>query len=144
MTTDPKDPLATPCEIWPGNKHTDGYGVRIVNRQQVFVHRLAYCKFHGITLAEIGLKVVRHHCNNRACVNPEHLYLADRGTHNRGMPAGARRGTANRNSKLTESQVIAIRARYAKGEAQKAIAARYGITQTQVSHIVLRKLWKHI
>lgn len=49
------------------------------------------------------------------------------------------------NNKLTESQVLAIRARYTgeRGE-QSRLAKEFGVTRTLVSYIVRRKIWKHI
>lgn len=56
-----------------------------------------------------------------------------------------RNGERNNLSKLTESQVIEIRARYsAGGVTQEGLAAEYGITQTPVYKIVNRISWKHI
>jgi hypothetical protein len=46
---------------------------------------------------------------------------------------------------LTEADVRAIRMHYAQGGiTQQALAARYGVVQTVISRIVLRKSWQHI
>lgn len=47
-------------------------------------------------------------------------------------------------SKLTPESVSVIREDYQNGVSQRTIAARFGIDQTNVSHIVLRKSWKHV
>lgn len=47
-------------------------------------------------------------------------------------------------SKITEQDVIEIRMLYSMGVPQVKIAPVYGITQSQVSYIVLRKQWTHI
>lgn len=55
------------------------------------------------------------------------------------------RGSNNPMAKLTESEVVAIIRRSKSGkESQNTIAADYGITQSQVSNILNRKVWKHI
>lgn len=54
---------------------------------------------------------------------------------------GRRRGTARSDSKLTEADVIAIRA---DTRTQKAIGADYGISDTQVGRIKRREKWAHV
>lgn len=61
---------------------------------------------------------------------------ADRDRHGRTC-RGERGGTAV----LTEAEVFAIRA---STETQRATAARYGISQAQVSDIKLNKAWRHL
>jgi predicted XRE-type DNA-binding protein len=60
-------------------------------------------------------------------------------------PERLRRGETSENAKLTEQIVCEIRTRYAAGGiSQAALAAEYGIRQTQVSNVILRKSWAHI
>lgn len=54
-------------------------------------------------------------------------------------PTGEDSGAA----RLTAAQVAELRAMYATGKwYQRALAAHFGISQSQVSHIVTRKHWK--
>ena len=53
-------------------------------------------------------------------------------------------GATHSSAKLTVDEVLDIRARCSEREAQKSIAGRYGVSQTTVSHIVLRKTWNHL
>mgnify|MGYP000558890756 FL=1 len=53
-------------------------------------------------------------------------------------------GEKNPFSKLNDQAVIAIRAACAAGESQRSVAKRFGLSQTHVSEIHLRKRWKHI
>jgi HNH endonuclease len=55
-----------------------------------------------------------------------------------------RPGEKNPAAKLTAREVIAIRKAYIGGERQVALAIRYGVSQSEISLIVLRKHWKHI
>lgn len=50
-------------------------------------------------------------------------------------------GEKNGNSKLTESDVLAIRE---DGRPRAVVAALYGVSENLISKIVLRQAWKHI
>ncbi len=54
-----------------------------------------------------------------------------------------RRGAEHPLARLTPADVEAIRTRYARKEAsQVQLAAEYGVGQTTISAIILRKTWK--
>jgi len=53
-------------------------------------------------------------------------------------------GSRHHQAKLKEAQVIEIRSRATRGESRASLAREYGITDTQISRIVLRKSWRHI
>lgn len=89
--------------------------------------------------------VVRHRCDDPACVNPDHLELgtqkdncADKVLRNR---CNAKAGSAHSNTSLTEQDVLEIRA---SSESRKTLALRYGIHYMTVTDIIVRKTWKHI
>jgi hypothetical protein len=105
----------------------------------VYAHRAAWEMVNG----SIGDLYVLHRCDNRKCVNPEHLFL---GTFDENMADMVRKdrqalGTRNGHAKLTDDQVRGIRA--ATGR-QKAIAAEFGVTQSLISMIRSGRIWQHI
>jgi len=53
-------------------------------------------------------------------------------------------GEVNGNHKVTEAQVMQIRARYQSGERQSDIAHTFGISSSQVSNIVRNAAWSHV
>jgi len=54
------------------------------------------------------------------------------------------RGETHGHAKLTTENVRSIRARYALGETQRAVAVSFGISSTHVRRIVRRANWKHV
>ena len=53
-------------------------------------------------------------------------------------------GERNPMAKLSEADVRAIRAARARGESQRSVATRFGITPTLVSQIDRRVVWRHV
>lgn len=144
------------CWRWIGYIAKTGYGMIGVNGRAVYAHRVAY----ELEFGPIPIGMDLHHvCRNRWCVNPAHLVpvtrLAHRRRHMSPEPPGPRprryplRGRAvgerHHRAKLTADDVRAIRARYAAGErTQVQLAAEYGVRQTTISMIILRRVWTHL
>lgn len=107
-------------------------------------HRIVYAWVHGVCPA--GL-LVRHLNDVKTDNRPENLEL---GTTADNAADGVRngvhnhKGTHNPRAKLTEADVLAIRAASASGEKHYRIAGRYGVTDVTVSYIVSRKTWAHL
>lgn len=135
---------STGCINWTGGKIRTGYGrVRVQNVLKL-AHRHAYELAKGSIPTG---KLVLHDCDNPACCNVDHLYLGDQFDNMRDRSDRKRNpnsGTRNPAAKLTESDVVAIRAAYASGKMQIDLAKAYGVTQALISQVVLRKKWQHV
>jgi hypothetical protein len=60
----------TPCWIWQGALHENGYGKVTLNGRTLLAHRLVYQETRGPI--PVGLHL-DHLCEVRACVNPAHV-----------------------------------------------------------------------
>jgi hypothetical protein len=127
------------CWEWQGAT-TSGYGAFAPYMHlNILAHRYSY-ELHNRPIPD-GMFVC-HRCDNRPCVNPNHLFLgtlqdnhADMVQKGRHRPHGG---------KLTAEQVLEIRKLHRDGMTETAIAKLFGVGQTSISKIVLRHSWKHV
>jgi hypothetical protein len=123
----------------------NGYGQFEYNGKLQLAHRVSFLLSGGILTEKKPW--VLHLCDNRACVNPTHLYA---GTHQENMNDMKLRGRSchkpgekSGSSKLTDQKVLEIRDIGNKISDRK-IAKLYGIGRTTVKHILRRETWRHI
>lgn len=128
------------CWEWTATKVHD-YGQISWQGRGRYTHRLAYELAYGKYPAELD---VCHHCDNRSCCNPNHLFLGTNADNTRDRDQKGRqvskRGEQHVLHKLTDAQVVEIRQRYARGGiSQPALAREFGVVQAQIWNIVHRK-----
>ncbi len=137
------------CWMWMGkiNKASSaGYGDIRQKRgsKTLKAHRVSYELYKGPIPPGM---LVCHKCDNRWCVNPDHLFLGTIDDNNKDKTAKGRnvswmqRGEASHTSKLTEDDVRAIRKDHRK---TAVIAAEYGVNKSTIERVRNYKYWTHV
>jgi hypothetical protein len=134
--------LTPTCWGWLGSFNTHGYGqlwVAELGRCEI-ASRISWCIYCGSIPQEL---LVRHSCDNRGCVNPNHLLLGS--TLDNAQDRKVRGGFVAENAcnvKLTWEDVHAIRWAYEHGQAsQRGLAVDYGVAQFTIWSIVNYRSW---
>ena len=132
------------CWEWKGSIDREGYGRFRNNKKIVSAHRMAYILALG--LIPEGLCAC-HHCDNRKCCNPTHLFTGTNidNIKDRVRKSRSARGERNSQAKIGEAQVIEIRHLCKNTKmTQRKIAKIFGISFQEVNNICLGKKWKHL
>lgn len=119
------------CWPWIGRLHKGGYGRFAVDKRHKggYAHRQAY----ELSVGPIpeGLFVC-HHCDNRKCVNPKHLYA---GTHEDNMRDMVERGrTAKALGQMQEEEVRLLFAH--SGMTFSEIGRLFGVSYQVIQRVV--------
>ena len=136
----------TECILHSGGMFPSGYGAKWFEGATRRAHRVAYCVAHGIPWSAIEGQVVRHACDNKACVNPAHLSL---GSHQDNMDdmkkrKRAAKGERNGVSKLTSADVAYIRSHYVWQSTEfgtVALGRMFGVTNSTIQRVITGKYW---
>jgi hypothetical protein len=140
----------TGCWEWLGSLNGGGYGRILIGsrkdgtRRNISTHRLSY----ELSCGKIpkGMEVC-HKCDNRICINPDHLFI---GTHQDNIDDRERKGRNvvyhgenKSNSKLTEQMVIEARLeRENKKTSYQKLADKYGVCKKTIMCAIKGTSWK--
>lgn len=146
--------IGDPDECWPwlDKPNENGYGLfwsRLDDGTTCLykAHRVVYTVMVGPIPIDRDLC---HTCDNPPCVNPYHKFIGtemdnwvDSNAKGRTSLPPVHYGWNNWSTVLTKEQVLEIRAIY-PSKTQRALARKYGVTQTAIWCIVNRKTWDWI
>ena len=133
----------TDCHNWTDQIRPDRYGDFRMGERKELAHRASWLLLVG-DIPES--KWVLHHCDNRSCVNPDHLYI---GTHQDNMDDMVERGRSrpcrgetNGNSLLTQEIVEEIREKYSTGIfVHVDLAIEYNTSLSNIGSIIRNETW---
>ncbi len=127
------------CWEWQGGLDRDGYGSLQYDR----THRISWAIHYG----EVPTgRWVLHHCDNRRCVNPQHLFLGDAVTNNADMVSKRRHHHGSRHYARKIDEVVAaeIKTLLHGGVSASQVASSLGVSRALVKGIQRGKNWKHV
>ena len=134
------------CWLWVGAEHgAFGYGAFKWGSRKTrteTTHRVSYKLFKGDIP---GGKLVRHLCNNPACVNPEHLEL---GTHKENAHDKVAAGTLLQGEKHYFAKITADVVKAMRSCAERAqgvsLGKAAGLSRQAAHDIMSHRTWKHV
>lgn len=136
------------CWEWQAAIQERGYGAFGIGKKVYTSHRVSWMLANG-EIPE-GLHVL-HKCDNRKCVNPNHLFLGTNADNVADMDAKGRRrtnpviGEERHDVQLTENEVIEIFDKHwFQGRSQRQLASEYGVSRTVILGVVNCKTWRHL
>ncbi len=130
------------CWEWKGRIDKNGYG-KFNYGKNTLAHRIS-ALINGL---DIENKCVCHHCDNRSCVNPNHLFVGSQADNMRDMVEKnrAKQGVDHPNSKLNPDLVKQIRNMYAQGNiSMRRLGEVFNVHELTIYQVVRYKTWKHV
>ena len=129
------------CWMWQSERGIKGYGRFMHQKKYRAAHRVAWELYHGPI--PDGLQVC-HHCDNRLCVNPKHLFTGTNKENVADMVSKNRqaKGECNGSAKLTGFDVLNIRKFLQAGCSHRYIGRLYNVHNRTIGRINKGETWQ--
>ena len=126
------------CLEWTAALDGCGYGRININGVNQKASRVAWFLAHGEWPGDLH---VCHTCDNRLCVEPDHLFLGTAKDNNDDKIAKGRHGMSWRTAqkrKFSKEQVLEIRKRASEGSSCSSLAREYSVAVSTIQRMVKR------
>lgn len=127
------------CILHTGRPTHNGYGTSHKER----AHRRAFRLAHGLSKEDIAGTVIRHKCDVRLCVNPEHLEPGTQADNVKDM-VDRKRQRPGKPRKLDDAAVRAIRVALAQGAVQRHLARVHSVSQSTIRAIKIGTAYQDV
>lgn len=123
------------CWNWTAASRGVGYGCLKIQGKVIDAHRVSFMVHKGPIPPRM---LVLHRCDNRACVNPDHLFLGAWTTNSRDAVEKGRviPFKATREQPLTESELRQIKIDYQGGVSQRVLCRKYDVAPTTLKRLL--------
>lgn len=142
------------CWEWKGRKHSikDKFGAQYgqfdINQTGWLAHRVMWTFVYGEIPNHPSYHgyCVCHKCDNRGCVNPDHLFLGlnKDNIEDRNKKGRQSYGESHPNSKLSQKDIADIRKMIIGGFGLRHLGRQYGVDHMTISAIRDKKTWMHV
>ncbi len=130
------------CWNWIGSNDSN-YGEIRINNRNYKAHRLSYCIHYN---EDPGEFLVCHECNNKLCVNPNHLFLgtdSDNLQHSFDTNVRSHQGSLHPKARLLDSNIQEIRDLQGTLSERK-IARLFNVGRGTIRAVLSGKTWAHV
>ncbi len=138
------------CWNWTARRHRNGYGSLYIDGKEILAHRISFML--NVGPIPDGLCVL-HHCDNRKCVNPSHLFLGTKQDNTIDMTQKGRNvfstghqyatGKNNSHTHLEDKDVLYLRQNYNDKSIYEWVNL-YGVSISTIARIANGRGWKHL
>lgn len=131
------------CLLWIGGTFADGYGCFVFGKLGFKNWRANRASLWLLKGKFDRTLCVLHRCDNKHCVNPDHLFLGTHTDNSNDKVAKKRHlfGERHHKAKLSNEEIIKIRS---DSRTNRKIALQYKMDPTTIGAIKRRKIWGHI